>query len=163
MAVIDQLVRRRLVPRLAAVARAAVGVRLRVRPKIAFAIGRQAMAMSHSLWALRTVEAHRTCQTGLCLEIRNDGREPVRIDEIGLTGWFEDPWLSMAEPHLHDNGPWPRWLAPGATTIAYFDSSLRENPTLGGVRRAYVRTAEGELAFGRSGALRAFVRSAARR
>ena len=68
----------------------------------------------------------------------------------------------MTEPHLHDNGPWPRWLDPGATTIAYFDSSLRENPALGGVRRAYVLTNEGELAYGRSGALRAFVRSAAR-
>ena len=163
MAAVDQPVRRRLVARRRpSVARAVAGVRLRVRPKIAFAIGNQAMAMSHSPRALRTVEAHRTCQTGLCLEVRNDGREPVRIDEIGLCGWFEDPWLSMAEPHLHDNGPWPRWLKPGATTIAYFDSSLRHNPALGGVRRAYVLTAEGELAFGRSRALRAFVRSAAR-
>ena len=86
----------------------------------------------------------------------------MRIDEIGLTGWFEDPWLSMSEPHLHDNGPWPRWLAPGATTIAYFDSSLRENPALRGVRRAYSVTAAGEIAFGRSRALRAFVCAAAR-
>lgn len=163
MAAVDQPVRRRLVPRpRPSAARTGVGARLRVRPKIAFAIGDQAMAMSHSPRALRTVEAHRTCQTGLCLEIRNDGREPVRIDEIGLTGWFEDPWLSMSEPHLHDNGPWPRWLEPGATTIAYFDSSLRENPALGAVRRAYVLTAEGELAFGRSRALRAFVRAARR-
>ena len=68
----------------------------------------------------------------------------------------------MAELYLHDNGPWPRWLDPGATTIAYFDSSLRQNPALGGVRRAYVLTAEGELAFGRTGALRSFVRGAAR-
>jgi hypothetical protein len=130
-----------------------------VWPKIAFAIGKQAMAMSHSPRALRTVEAHRACPAGLCLEIRNGGREPVRIDEIGLTGWFEDPWLSMAEPHLHDNGPWPRWLAPDVTTIAYFYASLRGNPALGGVRPAYVLTGDGELAFGRSGALRSFIRT----
>ena len=152
MAAVDPIVR--------APTRAGARVKLRVRPKIAFAIGAEAMAMSHSPRALKTVEAHRACQTGLCLEIRNDGREPVRIDEIGLTGWFEDPWLSMAEPHLHDNGPWPRWLEPGATAIAYFDSSLRENPALGAVRGAYVLTSEGELAYGRSGALRAFVRAA---
>ena len=162
MAAIDHSARRRLIPFFASRSFARSRCKLRVRPKIAFAIGAHAMAMSHSPRALRAVEAHRSCQTGLCLEIGNDGAEPVRIDEIGLTGWFEDPWLSMTEPHLHDNGPWPRWLEPGATTIAYFDSSIRANPALGGVRRAYVLTSEDELAFGRSGALRAFVRSAAR-
>ncbi len=166
MAVLDQLVRGGALVRRrgGALARARPGARLklRVRPKIAFAIGSEAMAMSHRPRALRAVEPHRACQTGLCLDIRNQGAEPVRIDEIGLTGWFEEPWLSMAEPHLHDNGPWPRWLDPGATMIAYFDSSVRRHPALGGVRRAYVRTAEGELAFGRSGALRSFVHAARR-
>ena len=161
MAAVDRLIRGRApTPRPAA--RAGARLKLRVRPKIAFAIGSEAVAMSHSTRALSAVEPHRASRAGLCLEIRNDGAEPVRIDEIGLTGWFEEPWLSMAEPHLHDNGPWPRWLEPGATTIAYFDSSLGHHPALNGVRRACVRTAEGELAFGRSGALRSFVRAARR-
>ena len=166
MTAVDQLVRGGALLRRRgdALARPRSGARLklRVRPKIAFAIGPEAVAMSHSPRALRAVEPHRACRAGLCLEIRNLGAEPVRIDEIGLTGWFEEPWLSMAEPHLHDNGPWPRWLEPGATTIAYFDSSLGRHPALSGVRRAYVLTAEGELAYGRSGALRSFVRAARR-
>ena len=106
MAALDRLVRGRALPR---VRRAGARLKLRVRPKIAFAIGSEAVAMSHNTRALSAVEPHRVSRAGLCLEIRNQGSEPVRIDEIGLTGWFEEPWLSMAEPHLHDNGPWPRW------------------------------------------------------
>ena len=79
--------------------RSGAQLKLRVLPKIAFAIGAEAVAMSHR-----------------------------------LTGWFEDPWLSMAEPHLHDNGPWPRWLEPGATITACAAPTCGQAMAAGGDR-----------------------------
>lgn len=86
----------------------------------------------------------------------------MTVTEVGLTGGAEGPQIPMIDPLLHDNGPWPRRLAPGETVIAHFGSGLKGHPVLPKVRRAYALTDEGRVLTGPTPALRPYFAPSAR-
>ena len=151
--------RERLVDSLARVVHLGTGAALALTPKLVIAISAHAVVMSDDPHEFDGLGQPPVGAPGLCLEIVNKSRASVRIDEVGLAGRYDEPWLAMAEPHLHDNKPWPRDLAPGEAVAAHLDSAIREHPAFGDVRRAWARTSENEIIYGRSDALRAFVRA----
>ena len=86
---------------------------LRLRAKRAYAIGRATIAIGESPGDFRGLRAKRLIQPGLCIEAVNNGRAPVTLLEVGLMRGEEGPQIALREPFLHDDGAWPRTLAPG--------------------------------------------------
>ena len=138
------------------------GLRLSVRPKIAYAISNDAIAIAERLKDLKALRRQPVADVGLCVEVENQGEEAVTITEIGFTGRFESPQVALHEPLLHDNKPWPRRLGPGEKVIAHAGSSLKGHPVLSDLKRAYAKTDNDETSYGTSSALRHYIRSAGR-
>ena len=58
---------------------------LRLRAKLAYAIGRATIAIAESPDDFRGLRAKRMTQPGLCIEAVNRGRAAVTLMEVGLT------------------------------------------------------------------------------
>jgi hypothetical protein len=118
-------------------------IRLRVVPKIAHAVigGDFGAAMG-------------------CIEVVNLSAFPVSISEIGFT-IDGDPRkhrrLAILEPITPDRQPLARTLEPRHAVTGYFDLDRMDS----GIKKAYVRTECGEVAYGVSPALKQ-IREAAR-
>ncbi|MDP6624344.1 MAG: hypothetical protein QF754_18975 [Alphaproteobacteria bacterium] len=138
------------------------GSRLSVRPKIAYAISNDAIAIAERLKDLLAIRRQPVAEVGLCVEVVNRGEQAVTITEVGFTGRFESPQVALHEPLLHDNKPWPRRLGPGESVIAHAGSSLKGHPVLPNLKRAYAKTDNDETSYGSSSALRHYVKSVGR-
>ncbi|MDP7603518.1 MAG: hypothetical protein QF546_06750, partial [Alphaproteobacteria bacterium] len=138
------------------------GLRLSVRPKIAYAISNDAIAIAERLKDLLAIRRQPVAEVGLCVEVVNRGEQAVTITEVGFTGRFESPQVALHEPLLHDNKPWPRRLGPGESVIAHAGSSLKGHPVLPNLKRAYAKTDNDETSYGTSSALRHYVKSVGR-
>ncbi|MDP6406358.1 MAG: hypothetical protein QF797_14255 [Alphaproteobacteria bacterium] len=138
------------------------GLRLSVRPKIAYAISNDAIAIAERLKDLLAIRRQPVAEVGLCVEVVNRGEQAVTITEVGFTGRFESPQVALHEPLLHDNKPWPRRLGPGESVIAHAGSSLKGHPVLPNLKRAYAKTDNDETSYGSSSALRHYVKSVGR-
>lgn len=126
---------------------------LRLRAKLAYAIGRATIAIAESPDDFRGLRAKRMTQPGLCIEAVNRGRAAVTLMEVGLTRGEDGPQIALREPFLHDDGPWPRTLEPGEAVVCHFGSGLAGHPVLREVRRAYAVTADGRVLYGNADAL----------
>ncbi len=138
------------------------GLRLSVRPKIAYAISNDAIAIAERLKDLLAIRRQPVAEVGLCVEVVNRGEQAVTITEVGFTGRFKSPQVALHEPLLHDNKPWPRRLGPGESVIAHAGSSLKGHPVLPNLKRAYAKTDNDETSYGTSSALRHYVKSVGR-
>ncbi len=136
------------------------GLRLSVRPKIAYAISNDAIAIAERLKDLLAFRRQPVADVGLCVEVVNRGEKAVTITEVGFTGRFESPQVALHEPLLHDNKPWPRRLGPGEKVIAHAGSRLKDHPVLSTLKRAYAKTDDDQTSYGSSSALRYYVKSA---
>ena len=90
-------------------------------------------------------------------KLANASREPITVDEVGLTGWFDRPRIGMREPLLHDRKPWPRTLEPEETVIAYLTPELMNHSVLPSLRFGYALSDQGETWVGASAAIPYFV------
>ena len=142
--------------------RSGKGAHLEVQPMIAYAIAADTVVLSDSVDELKSLESRRLTRPSLCLKITNTGRAPTTVEEIGLTGRFEEPRLGMREPLLHDSARWPRELNPGESVVAYFSAALSQHPVLGAMRRAYVRTTDDHTWSGSNRALGYFIKDTVR-
>jgi hypothetical protein len=133
--------------------------RLRVRPKVAYAISREAVAMGDRPNELAAIAKSSLATPTLCLVIENVGREAVTVDEVGLSGWFDRPRLAMDEPLFHDAKGWPRRLAPGDSMVAYLTPAIQKHPVLSETRFGYAQSTAGEIWTGTSAAVPFFVAS----
>jgi hypothetical protein len=110
-------------------------VRLRVVPKIAFPV-------SHS---------GRLDEMG-CIEVLNLSTFPLTVTEVGFT-IDGDPRkktrAAIVQPLIHDGKPWPRRLEARESVTAYFNFANLSHK----IRKAYVKTDCGEVAYGKSPAL----------
>lgn len=131
--------------------------RLWVRPQVAYGISREALVLTDRPRELRALEPRRVSSPTLCLEIGNAGREPIAVDEVGLSGWFDRPRIGMREPLLHDGKPWPRTLAPEETVIAYLTSSIQSHSVLPSIRFGYALSDRSEIWIGASAAILYFL------
>jgi hypothetical protein len=136
---------------------AGVGPRVRVRAKLAFALGRDAIALSERLEDFAKLGRERVTDIGFCISVRNDGGFPVNVVEVGLIGRFSSPRIALHEPLLHDNKPWPRRLAPGEEVVAHFGTRLKALPVLRDIRRVYAQTRQDEMCYGAGPALRYYI------
>jgi hypothetical protein len=88
-----------------------------------------------------------------CIEVVNLSAFPISISEIGFT-IDGDPRkrrrLAILEPLTSDRQPLARTLEPRHVVTGYFDLSRME----AGIKKAYVRTDCGEVAYGSSPALK---------
>ena len=133
-------------------------IRLKVRAKIAYAIDRQAIALGEKLKDFRNLKRQNITDLGFCITVVNSGSSRVTVSEVGLIGWFDTPRISLHEPLLHDNKPWPRMLMPGEEVITHFGTSLKGHTVLHAVRRVYAKTAYEETFFGGGPAIRFYAR-----
>ncbi len=133
--------------------------RLRIRPKVAYAISREAVAMGDRPRELALIARSSLSTPTLCLVIDNVGREAVTIDEVGLAGWFDHPMLGMTEPLFHDALGWPRTLAPGDSVVAYLTPAIHKHPVLSETRFGFAQSTGGEIWTGTSAAIPFFVAS----
>jgi hypothetical protein len=105
---------------------------------------------------VRPLWTHAANGQGFAIEVTNLSAFPVTIAETGLL--YERPRSSSPEravlPHgmRSGDGKWPRRLEPRDQVTVY--SSLSEIPTGRSLWGGYARTMCGELAHGRSPALR---------
>jgi len=73
-------------------------------------------------------------------------------------GWFDSPRISLFEPMLHDNKPWPRVLLPGEEVITHFGTRLKGHTVLSQMCRVYAKTTYEETFFGGGPAIRFYAR-----
>ncbi len=113
-------------------------MRLKVRAKVAYAIDRQAIALGEKPKDIRNLKRQNITDLGFCISVVNMGSTRLAVSEVGLIGWFDAPRISLFEPMLHDNKPWPRVLMPGEEVIAPFRHSAegphRPAPDASGLR-----------------------------
>lgn len=133
-------------------------VRLKVRAKVAYAIDRQAIALGEKPKDFRNLKRQNITDLGFCISVVNSGTTRLTISEVGLMGWFDSPRISLFEPMLHDNKPWPRVLLPGEEVITHFGTRLKGHTVLPQMRRVYAKTAYEETFFGGGPAIRFYAR-----
>lgn len=133
-------------------------VRLKVRAKIAYAIDRQAIALGEKPQDFRNLKQQNITDLGFCVSVVNSGSSRVTLSEVGLIGWFDAPRISLHEPMLHDNKPWPRVLMPGDEVVTHFGTRLKGHSVLPSMRRVYAKTAYEEEFYGGGPAIRFYVR-----
>lgn len=98
----------------------------------------------------------------LSVEIVNISKFAVIIDEVGLKRMWTRSRMTMINPIVPDGRPWPRKLEPRESVTVHFDATkLLDLDHIGAVRKAYASTVCGATRYGRSGALRDFIRIAA--
>ena len=129
-------------------------MRLKVRAKVAYAIDRQAIALGEKPKDIRNLKRQNITDLGFCISVVNMGSTRLAVSEVGLIGWFDAPRISLFEPMLHDNKPWPRVLMPGEEVIAHFGTRLKGHTVLPQMRRVYAKTAHEEMFFGGGPAIR---------
>ena len=127
---------------------------VRVRARLAYPIGMATLAIGDGPNDFQGLHARKVAAPGLCIEVFNGSEDVITITEVGLTKGVEGAQIALREPLLHDNGPWPRRLAPGQAVIAHFGSMLAGHRILGEVRRSYAVTMDGRHYLGPAHALR---------
>lgn len=97
----------------------------------------------------------------LSLEIINMSKFPITVDEVGLMPSWSRQRMALVTPILMDGGIWPRKLDPRESVTVRFDvTTLLAVKGIGRVKRAYASTVCGATCYGKSGALRQFIRIA---
>ena len=91
-----------------------------MRAKVAYAIGYQAIAQGEKPKDFRNLKRQKITDLGFCISVLNSGTTRLTVSEVGLMGWFDSPQISLFEPMLHDNKPWPSVLLPGEEVITLF-------------------------------------------
>ena len=134
---------------------------VQVRARLTYAIGKATIAMGDDASAFRGLRARPLTAPGLCIEVTNHGKETSVVTEVGLTRGAEGPQIALRDPHLHDAGPWPRHLPPGASVVAHFGSGLAGHNVLPQVRRSYALSMDGKTYLGAALALRHYLKRTA--
>lgn len=130
---------------------------LRVRAKIVCAVGKQAIALGDRPQDFKDLQSKIFLDPGFCISVQNCGKIKVTLSEVGLTGWSDKPRISLHEPMLHDNKPWPRILFPGDTVVTHFGTRLKGHPVLSSMRRVYAKTSNEDEFFGSGPAVRFYI------
>jgi len=115
-------------------------VKLRVTPKVAFPIDAGDK------------------RPRLCLQAVNLSAFPVIVNDIGFTIWLSKIRLAVVDPVLSDKKSWPCRLEPREAFTAYCSAELASCKEMKKVRRAYAKTDCGKTQYGRSKALRQYIR-----
>lgn len=97
----------------------------------------------------------------LSIEVINVGKFAVTVGEIGLTRSWSRQRIALAAPVPIDGGAWPRKLEPReSVTVRFVPTDLLGLNDIGRVTRAHASTVCGATCYGKSGALRQFIRIA---
>jgi hypothetical protein len=97
----------------------------------------------------------------LSLEVINLSKFAVTVDEVGLMRAWSRRRMALVTPIIMDGGAWPRRLEPRESVMIRFDATnLLGLKNIGRVTRAYASTVCGTTCYGKSGALRQFIRIA---
>ena len=91
-----------------------------MRAKVAYAIDRPAIALGEKPKDFRNLKRQNITDLGFCILVVNSGTTRLTVSDIGLMGWFDSSRISLFEPMLQDNKPWPRVVMPGEEVITHF-------------------------------------------
>lgn len=88
-----------------------------------------------------------------CIEVTNLSAFPLTISDVGFTidgDPRKKPRAAILQPIVQDGGPWPRRLEARTSVSLYFNLGRLKR----GIRKAYVLTDCGQVAYGSSPALK---------
>ncbi|CAK0757390.1 conserved hypothetical protein [Gammaproteobacteria bacterium] len=136
-------------------ARAAERVHLRVIPKSSSFLGKGNNGRNAYLHNEDFFDTNHPARSKtLSIEINNLSKFAVTVKEVGLRSRFSKKRMSLINPVLYDEKPWPRKLDPREIVIVPFDfATLIDHPRLLHVTHAYATTNCGTTYFGSSCAL----------